>query len=81
MTDPAQSYDALSLGSYGWGGAFGALYWVDPVEALIGFIFIQLLGHTQFNVRQRFTDVVTQVVIIDSVADQRSTVQGYAAPQ
>jgi hypothetical protein len=25
--------------------------------------------------------VVTQVVIIDSVADQRSTVQGYAAPQ
>ena len=79
VTDPAQSYDALSPGSYGWGGAFGTLYWADPVEDLIGLMFIQLPGHGPLNIRQRFTNVVTQAVI-DSVADQRPTVQGYATP-
>jgi len=32
------------------------------------------------NIRQRFTNVVTQAVV-DSVADQRPTVQGYATPE
>ena len=30
LVDPTQSFDALSPGSYGWGGAFGTLYWADP---------------------------------------------------
>ena len=76
LVDPTQSYDALSPGSYGWGGAFGTLYWADPVEDLIGLMFIQLPGHGPLNIRQRFTNVVTQAVV-DSVADQRPTVQGY----
>ncbi|MDP6579287.1 MAG: serine hydrolase domain-containing protein [Vicinamibacterales bacterium] len=80
VTDPAQSYDALSPGSYGWGGAFGTLYWADPVEDLIGLMFIQLPGHAPLNIRPRFSNVVTQAVT-DSVADRRPTVQGYATPQ
>ncbi len=77
LMDPTQSFDTLSPGSYGWGGAFGTLYWADPVEDLIGLMFIQLPGHGPLNIRQRFTNVVTQAVV-DSVADQRPTVQGYA---
>ena len=80
LVDPTQSFDALSPGSYGWGGAFGTLYWADPVEDLIGLMFIQLPGHGPLNIRQRFTNVVTQAVV-DSVADQRPTVQGYATPE
>lgn len=80
LLDPTQSFDTLSPGSYGWGGAFGTLYWADPVEDLIGLMFIQLSGHGPLNIRQRFTNVVTQAVV-DSVADQRPTVQGYAIPR
>jgi CubicO group peptidase (beta-lactamase class C family) len=80
LMDPTQSFDTLSPGSYGWGGAFGTLYWADPVEDLIGLMFIQLPGHGPLNIRQRFTNVVTQAVV-DSVADQRPTVQGYAPPE
>ena len=53
---------------------------LDPVEDLIGLMFIQLPGHGPLNIRQRFTNVVTQAVV-DSVADQRPTVQGYAPPR
>ena len=79
LLDPTQSFDALSPGSYGWGGAYGTLYWADPVEDLIGLMFIQLPGHGPLNIRQRFTNVVTQAVV-DGVADQRPTVQGYPTP-
>ena len=80
LVDPTQSFDTLSPGSYGWGGAYGTLYWADPVEDLVGLMFIQLPGHGPLNIRQRFTNVVTQAVI-DSVADQRPKVQGYATPR
>ncbi len=79
VTDPAQSYDALSPGSYGWGGARGTLYWADPAEDLIGLMFIQLRGHAPLNIRPRFSNVVTQAVT-DSLADQHPTVLGYATP-
>ncbi|MBL4820060.1 MAG: beta-lactamase family protein [Gammaproteobacteria bacterium] len=77
LGDPTVSFDTLSPGTYGWGGAFGTLYWADPVEDLIGLMFIQLPGHRPLNIRQRFTNVVTQAVV-DSVADQKPTVRGYS---
>jgi CubicO group peptidase (beta-lactamase class C family) len=79
LVDPTKSFDTLSPGSYGWGGAFGTLYWGDPAEDLIGLMFIQLRGHGPLNIRQRFTNVVSQAVV-DSVADQQPTVRGYAIP-
>ena len=79
LVDPTQSFDALSPGSYGWGGAYGTLYWADPAEDLIGLMFIQLPGHGPLNIRQRFTNVVTQAVV-DSAADQAPTIRGYAIP-
>jgi len=76
LVDPTQSFDTLSPGSYGWGGAFGTLYYADPVEDLIGLMFIQLRGHGPLNIRQRFTNVVSQSVI-DTVAERALKVQGY----
>ena len=34
--------DIESIGSYGWGGAFNTLFWVDPEEKLIGIIMSQV---------------------------------------
>lgn len=77
LVDPTISYDTASPGSYGWGGAYGTLYYADPVEDLIGLMFIQLPGHGPLNIRQRFTNVVSQAVI-DSSTNQNPKVQGYA---
>lgn len=63
LEDPTQSLDFMSKGSYGWGGAYGTLYWADPVEELVGLMFIQLPGHAPMNIRQRYTNVVTQSII------------------
>lgn len=76
LVDPTLSFDTLSPGAYGWGGARGTLYYADPAEDLIGLMFIQLAGHSPLNIRQRFTNVVSQSVV-DSVADQEPTVKGY----
>lgn len=76
LVDPTVSFDTASPGSYGWGGAYGTLYYADPVEDLIGLMFIQLPGHAPLNIRQRFTNVVSQSVI-DSGAPQNPKVQGY----
>ncbi len=34
----------ISAGSFGWGGAFGSLYWIDPKEELIAHLVIQKAG-------------------------------------
>ena len=63
LENPEVSYDFLSKGSYGWGGAYGTLYFADPVEEVVGLMFIQLPGHTPLNIRQRFTNVVSQAIV------------------
>jgi len=76
LVDPTVSFDTASPGSYGWGGLAGTLYYADPVEDLVGLMFIQLRGHGPLNIRQRFTNVVSQAVI-DSGAEENPKVQGY----
>ena len=79
LTNPAKAHDSLSFGSYTWGGAYGTLYWADPVEDLIGILLIQLRPYNHFNIRPMFSNVVTQAVI-DSLADQRPKIMGHATP-
>ena len=79
LTNPAETVDALSIGSYTWGGAFGTLYWADPAEDLIGIMMIQIRPYGHFNIRPMFSNVVTQAVV-DSLADQRPKIMGYAPP-
>jgi CubicO group peptidase (beta-lactamase class C family) len=76
LVDPTQSFDTISPGSYGWGGAYGTLYYADPVEDVVGLMFIQLRGHGPLNIRQRFTNVVSQAVI-DTAANREPKIQGY----
>lgn len=52
-----------SLGSYGWGGAYGTYFWIDPKEETIGIMMIQLMPYAHLNIRQEFQNTATQAII------------------
>lgn len=80
LTDSARAPDALSIGSYTWGGAYGTLYWADPVEDLIGILLIQIRPYNHLRIRPLFSNVVTQAVV-DSLSDQRPKIMGRPTPR
>ena len=79
LTNSAEAQDALSIGSYTWGGAYGTLYWADPVEDLIGILLIQIRPYNHLSIRPLFSNVVTQAVA-DSFSDQTPIVMGRPTP-
>jgi CubicO group peptidase (beta-lactamase class C family) len=42
VLDPGKRGTYGSVGQYGWGGAYGSTYWVDPAEELVVVYFTQL---------------------------------------
>jgi len=79
LTDPSKSPDALSPGTFTWGGANGTLFWIDPVEELIGILMIQINPYSHFNIRPLYSSVVSQAVV-DSYGGQKPRIQGYDTP-
>ena len=53
-----------SVGEYGWGGAYGTYFWVDPKEQMIGILMVQVRPYTHLNIRQDF-QVLANAAIID----------------
>jgi CubicO group peptidase (beta-lactamase class C family) len=41
VSDPVAAGYRMSTGSYGWDGAFGTHFWVDPKEKIVGVMMIQ----------------------------------------
>lgn len=80
LTDPGKSQDALSIGTFSWGGANGTLFWVDPVEELVGIIMMQLNPYQASRIRPLFSVVVSQAVI-ESLRDHKPTVMGHDTPR
>jgi len=80
LTDPSKSPDALSIGTFTWGGANGTLFWIDPQEDLIGIMMIQINPYSHFNIRPLYSVVVSQA-ITDSLAGQKPRVMGYDTPR
>jgi CubicO group peptidase (beta-lactamase class C family) len=80
LTNPAKSADALSIGTFTWGGANGTLFWIDPQEDLIGILMIQINPYAHFNIRPLFSVAVSQA-ISDSLADQKPRIMGYNTPR
>lgn len=52
-----------SVGEYGWGGAYGTYFWIDPKEQMVGILMIQLMPYAHLNLRPEFQNVVTQSII------------------
>ena len=80
LTNPAKSPDALSIGTFTWGGADGTLFWIDPQEDLIGILMVQLNPYTRSEIRPLFSVVVSQA-ITDSLAGQKPRIMGHDTPK
>jgi CubicO group peptidase (beta-lactamase class C family) len=51
-----------SVGSFGWGGAYGTVYRVDPEARLVLVLMIQMLPNTT-DIREKFQTVVYQALV------------------
>jgi CubicO group peptidase (beta-lactamase class C family) len=51
-----------SRGAFGWGGAYGSLYRVDPEARLVTILMIQLLPNTT-DIREKFPTLVYQALV------------------
>lgn len=52
-----------SVGAFGWSGAYGTLYEVDPAERLVLVMMIQLLPYVERTVRESFETAVYQAIV------------------
>jgi CubicO group peptidase (beta-lactamase class C family) len=51
----------VSVGTFGWGGAFGTAYWVDPEEKIVAQIYTQIWGR-RHSVEDNFKVLVYQAL-------------------
>jgi CubicO group peptidase (beta-lactamase class C family) len=51
-----------SVGAFGWGGAYGTIYRVDPEARLVSLLMIQLLPNTT-DIRPKFLTLVYQALV------------------
>ena len=63
LTDAGKSGVLGSLGSYGWGGAFGTYFFIDPKEELFGILMIQTNSHSHLNIRVDTQSLAEQAII------------------
>ena len=56
IEDPAGAGGITSAGEFYWGGAAGTIFWIDPVEDLIGIVMIQHMN-VQVPLRNTFKAV------------------------
>ncbi|HXB67102.1 MAG TPA: serine hydrolase domain-containing protein [Candidatus Acidoferrales bacterium] len=61
-TDLGESANLGSAGMFGWGGAFGTIFWIDPKEQMIGILMIQLRPYDQVNIRQDIRTMAYQAI-------------------
>jgi CubicO group peptidase (beta-lactamase class C family) len=52
-----------SIGTITWGGYFNTFYFADPVEELIGIIYMQTQGDNSFLISNKFKSLVFHSLI------------------
>ena len=60
VNDPVARGSFLSEGSFGWSGAYGTHFWIDPKEKLVGVLMIQTPAQ---GISTDFENVVMQTVV------------------
>lgn len=76
VNDAGVARDPLTPGTFSWGGAWGTVFWVDPVENMIGIMMTQITSYSHLNVRQEL-GVTAMQSIIDSYSARPFTVAPY----
>src|SRR5262249_40942280 len=60
VTDPIQRGTMLSTGSFGWSGAYGTHFWVDPKEKVVAVLMTQTANN---ETRADFETAVMQAIV------------------
>lgn len=62
LVDPGARNSLLSQGSFGWSGAFGTHFWVDPKEGIVGILMAQHQAPVRFlsEIEHEFETAVMQ---------------------
>jgi CubicO group peptidase (beta-lactamase class C family) len=76
LTDPDKSRQALTPGTFGWGGAWGTVFWIDPAEEMVSILMMQISSYGHFTLRQDFPNLVMQA-ITDSYYAGAQAIRGY----
>jgi CubicO group peptidase (beta-lactamase class C family) len=76
LNEPGTARDPLTPGTFTWGGAWGTVFWIDPVEEMIGIMMTQITSYSHLRVRQDL-GVVAMQAIIDSNSNKPFPVMGY----
>ncbi|MHB0947879.1 MAG: serine hydrolase domain-containing protein, partial [Gemmatimonadaceae bacterium] len=51
-----------SVGTFGWGGAYGSAYWVDPRERMV-VVFLEQLIPNRTDIQDRVVSLVYQALV------------------
>jgi Beta-lactamase class C and other penicillin binding proteins len=62
VSDPVAAGYRVSPGSYGWDGAFGTHFWVDPKEKIVGVMMIQT-DNPNRQLDRDFENAVMQAIV------------------
>ena len=62
INDPVAAGYRVGKGSYGWDGAFGTHFWIDPVEKIVGVMMIQVDNSTR-QLDRDFESAVFQAIV------------------
>ena len=76
VTDPERSRQAVTPGTFGWGGAWGTVFWIDPTEELVSILMVQISSYGHFTLRQDFPNLVMQA-ITESYHSGTQAIRGY----
>lgn len=76
LTDPDRSRQAVTPGTFGWGGAYGTVFWIDPVEDMVSIMMMQMSPYSHFTLRQDFPNLVMQA-ITESYHSGKQGIRGY----
>ena len=77
LMDPGKATESLTPGSFGWGGAWGTYFFIDPVEDMIGIPGIQITSYSHINIRPDLGTLAEQA-ILESRSSGEQKIRGYA---
>ena len=63
LTNPGAAGEFGNTGQFGWGGAYGTSYWVDPASDLVAVFMMQLLPRRDVDLANRFQALVYQALV------------------
>ena len=72
VSDAGKARDPLTPGAFSWGGAWGTIFWIDPVEDMIGIMMTQITSYSHLTVRQDMG-----VTAMQSIIESNAPLMGY----